>query len=108
MAVTACGGNCATMCGSSRVAPKLGTTNILFGWDAEAAMVIGVCIALIGANAYLLARAALHRFPPVAPRIRLSPVVLRDRWPLWREEALSKVWVIHNYAIMLHEGLRDE
>jgi hypothetical protein len=37
------------------ISPKLGTSNILFGWDAELAKVIGVCLALFGANAYLLA-----------------------------------------------------
>ncbi len=37
------------------VSPKLGVSNILFGWDAEVAKVIGICIVLFGANAYLLA-----------------------------------------------------
>jgi hypothetical protein len=37
------------------VAPKLGNANILFGWDAELAKGLSVCIALFGANAYLLA-----------------------------------------------------
>ena len=96
------------MCGSSRVAPKLGTTNILFGWDAEAARVIGVCIALIGANAYLLARAALHRFPPVCASHPAQPGSPARQMPPWREEARSNVWIIHNYAIMLHEALTDE
>lgn len=36
------------------LSPKLGISNLLFGWDAELAQVIGVCIALFGANAYLL------------------------------------------------------
>jgi hypothetical protein len=44
-------GNILALC----VAPKLGNSNILFGWDNELAKGLGVCIALLGANAYLLA-----------------------------------------------------
>jgi hypothetical protein len=44
-------GNILALC----VAPKLGNSNILFGWDNELAKGLGVCLALLGANAYLLA-----------------------------------------------------
>jgi hypothetical protein len=37
------------------ISPKLGASSILFGWDIEFAKVIGVCLALFGVNAYLLA-----------------------------------------------------
>lgn len=36
------------------LSPKLGISNLLFGWDTELARVIGGCLALFGANAYLL------------------------------------------------------
>jgi hypothetical protein len=44
-------GNILALC----LAPKLGNSNILFGWDAELAKGLGVCIGLLGANAYFLA-----------------------------------------------------
>ena len=44
-------GNIVALC----VAPKFGNSNLLFGWDLEVAKGLGVCIALFGANAYLLA-----------------------------------------------------
>ncbi len=43
-------GNILALC----VSPKLGVSNILFGWDVEVAKVIGICLVLFGANAYLL------------------------------------------------------
>jgi hypothetical protein len=44
-------GNILALC----LVPKLGNSHILFGWDNELAKGLGVCIALFGANAYLLA-----------------------------------------------------
>jgi hypothetical protein len=44
-------GNIVALC----ISPKLGFSNILFGWDMELAKVIATCLAIFGANFYLLA-----------------------------------------------------
>ncbi len=44
-------GNIVALC----ISPKLAISNILFGWDTELAKVIGTCLAIFGANYYLLA-----------------------------------------------------
>ncbi len=43
-------GNAVALC----VSPKLGSPAILFGWDMELAKVISTCLAIFGANYYLL------------------------------------------------------
>jgi hypothetical protein len=43
-------GNAVALC----VSPKLGSPAILFGWDIELAKVISTCLAIFGANYYLL------------------------------------------------------
>jgi hypothetical protein len=43
-------GNIVALC----VSPKLAVSNILFGWDMELAKVIATCLAILGANFYLL------------------------------------------------------
>ena len=44
-------GNIVALC----ISPKFGFSNILFGWDVELAKVIATCLAIYGANYYLLA-----------------------------------------------------
>ena len=44
-------GNIVALC----VSPKLAISNLLFGWDIELAKVIATCLAIFGANFYLLA-----------------------------------------------------
>ena len=44
-------GNIVALC----ISPKFGVSNILFGWDVELAKVIATCLAIYGANYYLLA-----------------------------------------------------
>ena len=44
-------GNIVALC----ISPKLAISNILFGWDIELAKVIATCLAIFGANYYLLA-----------------------------------------------------
>jgi hypothetical protein len=36
------------------ISPRLGVRNITLGWDLELAKIIGVCLILLGVNAYLL------------------------------------------------------